>query len=203
MATSIQNPADAVNAALIRIGYRRQISDLYDGSDAAQLALSQYGQVRDALMRDGDWGFAQRNVPLVLLKQAPANMTYLVPWTNAFPPLPWKFEYEYPADMLRLRAVKPTPIFIPSYDPQPNVWAIDNDNSFNPPQRVILCNVENAICVYSGRVTDPTTWPSDFTEALIDALGESLGPALSGMETTQLAAAEGTRDTATAKMEQG
>ncbi len=72
-----------------------------------------------------------------------------------------------------------------------------------PPLRVILTNVADAIAVYTGRVTDPSTWAPDFGEALIDSLGELLAPALTGLETTALAAAQGREAEATAKMEQG
>jgi hypothetical protein len=203
MANTLKNPADLVNAALVRIGHKNLIGNLYDGSEASIRALAIYGQTRDDMMRDGNWGFVQRNVALTLLKQAPANMTYLVPWTSAFPPLPWQFEYAYPQDMLKLRAVKPTPIFIPNFDPTPYPSAIDNDNSLDPPQRVILCNVENAIAVYAGRVTDPLTWPVDFTEALIGKLGEVLAPSLSGLQPAQMQAAESREQQAEAGREQG
>ncbi len=200
---SLSSAADVVNVALVRIGWKNQVGDLRDGSEAAQLALALYGQTRDAMMRDGDYGFCQRSGPLTLLKQAPADLTYLAPWTDAYPPLPWIYEYDYLPDMLKLRSVKPTPVFIPNFDPQPYIWQIDNDNSYTPAKRVILCNVKDAMAVYAARVTDPSTWPPDFAEALIDALGQGLSPALAKMEQAQMEAAEGSRDTLNARMEQG
>ena len=201
--TSLQNPEDVINVALVRIGWKNQIGSVWEGSEAAQLSLSIYGQTRDTLMRDGDWGFCQRNVALTLLKSAPGNNTYLTPWTSAYPPLPWAYEYAYNDDILKVRAVKPTPFFIPNFDPQPFVFAIDNDNSFTPPQRVILCNVADAICVYAGRVTDPTTWPSDFAELLTEELGKRLGPALAGLDAAKVEAAESTNTSQMAKVAVG
>lgn len=200
---SLQNPADVVNAALVKIGYQNLIGNLRDGSKAANKALTIYGETRDTMMRGGDWGFALRNVPLTLLKQAPANLTYLTPWTDQYPPIPWQFEYDYPDDMLRLRSVKPTPVFIPDMDPQPYTWSIYNDTSYTPNKRVILCNAEAAIASYAARVTDPATWPNDFTSALIDMLGEALAAGLTTPAQEQLAAAEGQRDTQAARMVQG
>jgi hypothetical protein len=203
MANVLRNPGDLTNAALVRIGYGRQIGSLYDGSEAAQKTLSIYGQTRDAMMRDGDWQFAQRTAPLTLLKQAPANLTYLTPWTSAFPPLPWVYEYAWLDDMLKVRAVKPTPIFLVDPDPQPYVFSTPNDNSLVPPARVIVCNVADAICVYAARVTNPIDWTVDFVEAFIEELGKNLATGLTDIKAAGMEAAEGDRDTQIAKMEVG
>ncbi len=198
MPNVLQNPSDLVNAALVRIGYPLQIGNLYDGSKAAQRSLAIYGQTRDTLLRTGDWQFAQRNVSLTLLKSAPDSY---VPGFNSWdptvnPPIPWRFEYAYPGDMLKLRAVI-------NPDPQPYIFTIDIDSAYTPPRRVILCNVENAVCVYTGQVTDPLTMPPDFMEAFIDALGEGLSAGLASMQAAQMEAAEGAQDTQMAKMEMG
>lgn len=205
MANVLQNPADIINASLVRIGYGLQIASLYDGSKAAQKSLAIYGQTRDKMLRDGDWGFAQRSGFLTLLKTAPASyvpgVTDWDPTTN--PPIPWKFEYAYLDDCLKVRAVKPTPIFLNNPDPQPYIFSIDNDSSYAPPQRVILCNVANAICVYTGQVTDPLTWPPDFTEALIDGLGKNLATGLATMQSAQMEAAEEAVESQIAMVEVG
>lgn len=199
----LRDVADVVNASLVQIGYKLLIANIYDGSAAAQKALTVYGQVRDDLLRQDDWDFAKGDVALVLLKSAPANMTYLTPWTDQYPPLPWQFEYEYPDDCLKVRAVKPTPIFIFNPNPQPNVLQLENDNSFSPARKVILCNVPDAILTYTRQVTNPSTWDAGFTTALVDKLGERLAPALTEMGAAQMSAAQASRDTRTAVMERG
>jgi hypothetical protein len=60
MTVSVQRPEDAVNAALAAIGYTLRVNSLVDGTRAANLALQIYGQTRDELMRQSDWGFAER-----------------------------------------------------------------------------------------------------------------------------------------------
>lgn len=205
MPSSLQNPADVVNAALVRIGWKQQIGNLRDGSAAADAALSLYGQTRDELLRTSNWDFAQRNIALTLLKSAPPG-GYIPPTTwdpTINPPIPWTFSYVYPGDCIKLRAVKPTPIFIPEFDPSANRFSIDNDYSYTPAQRVILCNVPAALAVYTGRVTDPATWAPDFAEALIELLGERLAPGLVAAQAAQFEAAEATVQTQLAKMEQG
>lgn len=179
MTTSVQRPEDAINAALVRIGYPRRVDQAFEGTRAARAAVLIYGQTRDQLLRDGDWGFAERNMTMALLKSAPQG-GYFPPnvWTPAFPPLPWFFEYSYPADCLKVRAVKATPVLLPNYDPQTNAFTEANDDSYAPAVKVILCNVPAAQLVYTGRITDPTVWEPSFVEALIAALADRLAAAL-------------------------
>lgn len=195
MTTSLQNPADVVNAALTRMGYELSVGTLYDGSKAARNALNIYGQTRDEMLRDGNWKFAERNATLALLKSAPTipgGYGYIPPivWSSTYPPLPWIFEYAWPDDCLKVRAIKAVPLIIPNIDPQPVIYGIENDNSLVPPAKVILCNVQDAAIVYTGRVTDPITWEPDFTEALVAALEQRLVAGLKDAQQIQVAAAD-------------
>lgn len=205
--TTIRSPADVLNAALVQIGWKSQVGDLLDGSAAAQVGLAIYGQTRDDLLRSGSWGFAQTTAALTLLKQAPATgyIQGVTPWnpTNN-PPPPWSFEYQYLADCLKVRSVKMTPPFVQNYDPLPQLFAILDDTSFTPSQKVICCNVADALCVYTRQETNPILWDSNFTEALIDALGERLALALpQSADAAKLSAGASQADTERAKMEQG
>lgn len=177
MAGNLYNsPADVANGALVKIGYKNLVGSLYDGSDASQLILALYGQMRDDMLRETDYGFAQRSINLTILKTAPAN--YLMGWTSAYPPPGWSYEYAYPDDCLKVRSIKQAPIFVQNADPQYNAFSISNDNYLVPPGRVILTNVQNALLNYTGRVTDPLQWSVDFTEAFVDALADALVVAL-------------------------
>lgn len=204
MPVSITSPADAVNLALRRIGYKGRVGNLFEGSAAAKDALDIYAQTRDELLRKGDWGFAERNLNMALLKSAPVG-GYIPPnvWTPAFPPLPWRFEYAYPGDCLDVRAIKAEALFVIDFDPQPVTFTIANDNTFAPPQKVILCNVPNAILTYTGQVTDPTTWEADFVEAFSAALGRRLAPALVGMEAAKLIVSDEQASSSVAQSVQG
>ncbi len=192
MTTSITSPADAVNLALTRIGYKgRRVGNLFDGSEAASTALDIYGQTRDSMQRDNDYGFCERNLTLTLLKQATAG-GYFPPngWNGTTnPPPPWFFEYAYPDDCLKIRSIKPVPLFVQNFDPRPIVFTIENDRYYTPPRRVILCDVEDAMAVYTGRVTDPTSWDVSFAEAFCDALGRRLAPTLANMDASKFQAA--------------
>lgn len=202
--TAVRSAADEVNYALSRIGYKKRIGSLFAGSEAAQQALDIYAQTRDEKLREFDYDFAQRTVSLTLLKSAPAG-GYFPPnlWnpvTN--PPVGYAFEYAWPDDCLKVRVVKPTPLFTTNYDPQPNSFQIGNDNNFTPPQRVIFCSVPNAIANYTGQVTDPATWDVAFCDALAAALGVRLAPVLVGMEGAKMAMVQEQSGTAKAEMDQ-
>lgn len=204
MVASINTPADVVNLALQRIGYKGRVGNLYDGSAAAKDALDIYAQTRDELLRQNDWGFAERNVNLTLLKFAPPG-GYIPPltWSSQYPPLPWLFEYAYPNDCLKVRAVKSVPLFVPNFDPQPNVFTIANDNALDPPAKVILCNAPDATLVYTGQVTSPALWEADFIEAIAAALGRRLAPTLVNMEAAKIAVSDEMVSKAIAETEQG
>lgn len=192
MTYAVQTPADLVNLALRRIGFKQNVGSLYDGSAAAQVALDVYAQTRDAFLRQTDAGFCERNLVATLLKQAPDGgyfpPTAWDPTTN--PPLPWFYEYAYPADALKVRAIRRAALFVQDFDPQPNTFTVENDNYLTPGQRVILCNVPDAVLVYTAQVTDLTTWDTDALEAFAAMLGRRIAPALVGLDATKLAAAD-------------
>lgn len=189
MAGSIRTPEDVINIALVDIGYKRLIGSVYDGSEASNLALNIYSETRDEMLRAEDWGFAERDLGLTLLKTAPVG-GYFPPttWSNAYPILPWIYEYAYPADMLKLRSLRPSPFFLFDFDPKPVTWRIANDSALA--QKVILTNLAGAIAVYTGQVTNPQLWEPGFIEALSDTLGKRLAPALADLNAEKMEAAE-------------
>lgn len=204
MTSSIASPADIVNLSLRRIGYKLRVSSLFEGSFAAKQILDVYAQTRDELLMKEEWDFAERNASIMLLKSAPPG-GYIPPttWSNAFPPLPWLFEYAYPDDCLKVRAVKPVPLFIPNFDPQTYVFSIDNDNSLPTPAKVILCNVPNAVLVYTGQITDPTSWEADFSEAFAASLARRIAPVLANMDAAKMEAADESVAAAVGDVERG
>lgn len=202
--TAIRSVSDELNYALTRIGYKKRIGSLFDGSDAAQQALDIYAQTRDEKLREFDYDFAQRTIALTLLKSAPAG-GYFPPnlWDpTTMPPQGMRFEYAWPADCLKVRLIKPASLFVINADPTPNPFQISNDNYLTPPQRVILSNVPDAIASYTGQVTDPATWDVAFCDALAASLGARLGAVLGNMDGAKMAAAVEPSQTATAEMDQ-
>lgn len=174
------SPESICNQALRRIGYAIPIGYLMEGSPAARVAVEVYGQTRDNLMRGFDFDFARQATGLTLLKTAPVGgYGFMTPWTNAYPSPGYIFEYAYPPECLLIRSLRPTPVAMPEFDPQPNTFTIANDPSVTP-SKVILTNLANAQAVYTGRVTNPEYWNASFTESLVDSLAtlfqQALGP---------------------------
>ena len=170
---------DIVNQGLRRVGYKVVVGFIYEGSEAARVALDIYGQARDELLAGQDWDFARALAPLTLLKTAPVGgYNAQVPWNAALhPPIPWVYEYAYPQGCINVRAVRPAPTLIPSYAPVARIFTLGNDPT-QTEQRVVLTNQANAYAVFTAQVTDPNQWSSPFIEALVDSLGRRLAQGL-------------------------
>lgn len=169
---------DICNLALRRIGYPTPIGFVFEGSVAARVAVEIYSQTRDDLLREDDWDFARQAVTLTLLKTAPVGGYVFTPWTSAYPPPPWTYEYEYPTDCLEMRTVRPLPVLLSEYDPSPNVFIVAHDATITPPGPAILTNLRAAQGVYTASVSDTSQWTTGYTNALIDALATRFQEAL-------------------------
>ncbi len=204
MAVALQSPEDLLNDALVRIGIKWRIGSIFEGSAASKLSLDIYSQTLDATLQSQDWGFAERDISLTLQKTAPPG-GYVPPivWDNTYPPLPWRYQYDYPDDAIKIRSLRRSEILIPNFDPKPNVWRTANDMTLTPPAQVVLCNVADAIAVYTARVTDPTNWEPLFTEQLCAALARRLAPALSGLDVAKIAASDEVNEANLAEKRQG
>ena len=182
MPASVSSPADVINLSLVRIGYKDRVSSLYEGSAQAIQALDIYAQTRDSVLRNGSWMFAQRIVALELLKTGTAGGYFAGnPWDPATnPPQPWLYEYTYPSDCLKVRSLKRPTGFLFNPDPVPINYSLTNDNNYTPARKTLLCNITDAVLVYTGQVTDPATWEADFVEEIAAALGRRLVAVLMG-----------------------
>lgn len=170
---------DLVNQALRRISFPTPIGYIYEGSKASRIAVDVFAQTRDNLLCAKDWDFARQGIVLTLLKVAPVGGYGLTPWSSIYPPVPWIYEYDYPATAMAVRSVRPTPILIPEYDPQPNVFVAANDTALG--QKVLLTNLANATAVITAQITDINQWQdSEFVEAFVDALAVQFQQALAG-----------------------
>ena len=185
MTSVILDVAGVCNLALAKAGYALRVGSLYDGTVAAKKLLDIYGQERDGLLSEGEWDFCERTVTGTLQKAAPPSYV-TTPWNPVYPALPWRFQYAYPADAVKIRTVKAQAVTIPNFDPRYNRFSEDNDPSLN--QKVILCNVPNAIIVYAGQVTDPNQWTATFLDALADRIARPMAMVLKDLNTAKFVA---------------
>lgn len=189
MPSSIQSVEDLLNVVLPRIGFKGRIGSIYEGSAISKKALDIYAQTRDEWLRANDPDFADRTINMTLQKAAPAGGYFVTPWDPATNPSPpWQYQYAYPADCLKVRAIRPQPLFVQNFDPQPWVFETQNDNAYTPPQKVIVCNVASAIMDYTAQITDLSTWEADSLEAFAAALGRRLAPTFANMDAAKMEA---------------
>jgi len=160
MSASLTSPIQVVNYALARIGYKIRVGNLWDGSEAAKRALDVYAETRDAMLRVGDWGFAQKTAVAVA--------------SSVSPPYPWASAWVYPDDCLRVRNVyDPTIATVDVNNPAPSIWTIAYDDTW-PNGRAIWTRTTSATIVYQARVTDPSHWEPLFLDSFSLALGNNL-----------------------------
>ncbi len=145
-------PTDAEigNMALSRLGTTATIADLAENSTEARQINAWYSVVRDDLLGKIDWSFAR-------VYQALAQ--------SGTPPARWAYSYAYPSDCLKIWRLdfgssvwvwgSPTALF---------EIASDGSNSF------LYCNDQQALAVYSQRVTDPNRFSAAFTLAFVETL---------------------------------
>lgn len=190
------------NIALGQISARSQITGLTPPSPpnnkAAEVMSQLYQLQADAVFRAAHWNSARRQVQLTLLKAAigtPENPTGSGPQ----PPIPWRYEYAYPEDCLKVRFVLPMPNlpvagdapimtnvginYIPRVNTgMPFVPAVDLDANGNQ-IKVVLTNACRAQGVYTGRITNVDLWDPSLQNAVIGALASwGCGPITGSLE---------------------
>lgn len=163
MASSVNNPEDVVNLALAQMGFKSRIGSLYDGSMAAKAALTVYAQTRDAVLRANDWDFSEQIAVAVL--------------TGNAAPAPWAYEYTYPVNCLKLRALFGANYPTDMNNPIPSLWKIGNSVAGSGAE-VIWSQVASATLVFTAQVTKPSSWNAGFIEAFVSALALRLSALL-------------------------
>jgi hypothetical protein len=154
--STVTSPEDVVNLALARIGYKMRVVNLFEGSPQANAALDIYAQTRDAVLREGDYGFAEKIAAAAL--------------SGNGAPAPWSYEYSYPSDALKVRDIFDAAYLADKNNPIPLRWTVGGIAT----GKVIWTNVAGATLVYTQQVTDPAKWEPLFVEALAAALGRRL-----------------------------
>lgn len=183
------NAVSLCNLALGQIVARTQITGLDPPSPPNNIAATTmaglYQLQADAVFRAAHWNCARKQATLMLLKAAvgtPENPSGDLP----APPIPWRYEYAYPADCLKVRFLIPRPSlpapgvaplmtnvgvnFMPSVNTSmPFVPAVDTDADQNQ-IRVILTNAPRAEAVYTARISNVDLWDPSLQNAVIGAL---------------------------------
>jgi hypothetical protein len=202
---------DIVNRALQQCGARSTVANLNEQSPEAKNARMIYTSTRQQMLRAAHWNFARKTAYLTVLKAAPGTPENPSTATSIWEPTtqpapPWLYEYAYPSDCLDVRYVMPqitttggplANVGFPAYyyqqpyvnvPPQRFQTAMDTINGQQV--KVILCNQQTAVGVYTCDIENPQIWDSLFAEAMVNALAAQLVMPLSGDKSLRVQAAQ-------------
>ena len=166
---------DICNRALSMIGTRSTIASLDEASVEAQFCKIHYDNTRTSVLRVHNWSFARRQATLALIAAA-AGMPENADGSGRIPLVPWSYEYAYPTDCLRVRAI---------YQPAaagtaiPFIISSDQDTAGND-IKVILTNQAQAILIYTADIPNPDLWDNEFADTMVAALAADLAIPLTG-----------------------
>ena len=188
------SPVDVANMSLDQIGARFSITSLSPPLPApnATVVARHYGPKIDALHRAAHWNCTRAQTTLTVIRAALGTPENPNGTTLPIPPVPWLYEYAYPADCLKARYLIPNPPqtavnglpvlggggFPPPLWTPPTGWkfavATDLDpNAPNDPNariKVILSDLEYASLVYTARIVNPDLWDPHFLAAACSTL---------------------------------
>lgn len=182
------------NRALAQLGGKIQISSLNENSAQADACNLLFTPTFEQIARSAWWNCLQKQANLSLLLAA-ANTPENPLGTPPFPPSPWVYQYAYPSDCLKARAILPTfpaqstggpplmgairaaPIQLRGLGQIPfkKAYATDSDNN---PISIILTDQSQAQLIYTVDQANPVIWDSQFQAAFVSALAAFLVPAL-------------------------
>ena len=159
---------DIVNQAIQYIGNNQKpVTGTYpnfDTSVAGVAASYLYGPCVQTVMKQYGWDFGRTIAALTV--------------SGNTAPLPWTYEYLYPADGLTVLQLMP-PSLTDKNNPAPIEWTVANVGVTGTPTKIIWSNQITASAVYSN-FPPPSVWDVGFREAVARLLASELAMAIAG-----------------------
>lgn len=143
-------PEDICNMSLAAAGAERWLGDIRDGSPEANACLRHYGSCMRQLMRAAHWDFLRKTAPLLML----ADVTGQTPNVGTQVPVPWTYEYAYPADCMQARFIPQNNFALVTETPASNISAANG----NLPLLGAGAPPTNAARIIPSRFTIATDW---------------------------------------------
>lgn len=181
---------DICNLALSNIGARASIASLSEQSAEAKECARRYDACLEAVLQAAFWNFARKQVNGVLLKDGTIAGNTV--------PVPWLYEYEYPADAIQVRYVMPiysqgatisggATVAVPPMQTRPVRFVVSSDlDTTGNDIKCILTNQPNAVIVYTKKITNPALYDAQFVECFAGYLGAKICMALTGKRDVML-----------------
>lgn len=169
---SATSDTEICNLALSRVGNKRQISSLTEGTTEADLVNLHYARSRNALLRAHPWNFAIRRATLAQSSTTPNH----------------EFDYYHvlPVDCLKVirtnweadgtfgTAIYGFPGLVGGYE-TPIPYRIESVAGVG---RVLACNEATAKIEYIAEITDTALFDDLFTDLLAQRIAAEICPAL-------------------------
>lgn len=147
------------NLALSHIGIAKPIAALdTEQSQEAATCRVFYSIVRDVVLRDYRWPFASKIASLNLVEENPNSE--------------WGYSYRYPTDCIMFRR-----ILSGQRNDTPDT-RIEYRLTKDAAGKLILCDIEEAECEYTEKVTDTQFFTADFILAFSYRLAYYIAPRL-------------------------
>ncbi len=154
--------ASICNLALSHLG-AYTISSLNDPTQEARKCKLYYEVARDYVLRDFSWGFAEKRAALAL---------------NGDTPTGYDYSYQYPVDCLKARE-----IYNDISGSEPLDFTVNSAENLT--DKAILTDVEEAILIYTAKVTVPDVFDASFIMMLSYYLASLLAIPLTKSQATQ------------------
>jgi hypothetical protein len=148
---------DVTNRVLAQIGSRSQVTSMVDGSQEAFYANLLYVDLRDFLLREGDYDFSMVSTGAIV---------------SGVADVPWVFSYTYPGNCIRIRQLIPVGYIV--LDPQPIEWNVINSGGI----RRIVTKISVSNIIYTTNTLSEDVWDPIFTQSFERLLGSALAFAL-------------------------
>jgi hypothetical protein len=157
-----------VNMALMTIGAEPLSSMTGTGSNDL-IAQRFWPQARDAVLMRADWPCALIREELVL------DETH----TLTMPDAEWAYMFDYPSDETMIRIVD-----VVDEGGNHLPWKIEQIPSDDTAPK-ILCNSDEAYCIYVYENNDPASYPPQLRRAMVTMLAAELAPRVVGSTRTK------------------
>lgn len=180
---------DICNQALAAAQVRAQIASMNDSNTSARACKLFYATARDELLREAQWGFANKYSLLEL------KATYnAVAWDAAGPGPGWAYQYGYPVDCAKMNYIIPLTNFQAWMARLRTNERVDLKTvgapwelTSNGGETRINTNAEQAVGAYTEQVNVTSRWTPEFAAAMVARLAYRIAVPLSGDK--QIAAA--------------
>lgn len=164
--------AGICNTALLRVGQQQGITSLGDNSPQGKACNKLWDIARDATLEAFAWPFAMRRRALKAITDGERGA--------------WAYAYALPTDCIAARhldvADEDNPLGAYNTNPGESeqlVFRLEGDSTYGV---VLLTNVENAVLVYTAKVTEPARWSPMFRDAMAFRIAADLGFGLAKSE---------------------